>query len=64
MSTPLRAPLVMALTTATGVEITRAQGQEITRSVSPRTNQVPNEALRASGGTTITKTASSVTAGV
>jgi hypothetical protein len=55
---------VIPLTTATGVEITIAQGQEITSSVRPRTNHVVNEAPRARGGTTISATARIVTAGV
>ncbi len=54
----------MALTTATGVEITRAQGHEITSSVRPRTNQVSNEPPKTSGGSTIRATASPVTEGV
>jgi hypothetical protein len=36
MSTPARAALAMALTMATGVEMTRAQGQAMTNKTSAR----------------------------
>ena len=67
--TPRRAALASALTTATGVAITRAQGQAITSTTSPRENQSSQAASapaasRTNGGATITPAATATTSGV
>ena len=64
MRTPLRAALVSPETTETGVEMTKAQGQAITSSVSPRTNHSVNGPPTISGGTVIVSNAAATTIGV
>ena len=64
ISTPLRAAADNAATIETGVEITSAQGHEMTSSTSDRYSQVDASAPAASGGTIATTAARAITDGV